>query len=387
MFKSIEQTFKKLGQMYKNVELNNVLQHNSMVKVVGEYKRETILAVVFALILVMLLAGASYYLFPPEIAPYPSAVPTATLLPVPTITPAPTPTPLPIPTPLPTPMPRPMPTPLLPSIEVDVVSIEGFNYTEMGDGFLEKVLVLRPGTSGNITLNVRSHYNESCEVSLGLEYVGFRGWDGVNYKFYPPTLKLPPEGATTSILTLEADSNASSNLILHPTLCIQLEEFQGAYGTYLDLNILVFPVTPSYIFYIFAEEPLPLPTPPTGEATPPPPFPLPNPTPTAPPPLEPEIQVEKGGETHILFYMLTQLENPSLTLDLTYQSGPLPKGIKAETTLDPIKAVQHPLTTKSLLLKLAIDSKTPEGTYDITAKCKVNQIICERVFHLKVVSP
>jgi len=338
---------------------------------VSEYRREIILAVAFALILVALLAGVSCYLFPPEIAPYPSVAPTATPLPIPT------PTPVLVPAPVPT------STPFHPEIEVKVTSFEGFSYTEMGDGSLEKVLVLRPGTSGNITLNVYSHYNESCSVSLSLEYVGFKGWEGVNYKFYPSTLELSPEGVATSILVLEADSDAPSNLILHPTLCRQLEGFPGAYGTYLDFNILVFPITPSYIFYIFAEEPpTPLPPPsPTGEATPPP-FPAPSPTltPPPPPPLEPEIQVQRGGEARILFYISTNIENPSLTLNLTYQSGALPAGIRANIT-------QGPLKNKSLLLTLTVDPETPETTYEITAKGNVNQATYERVFHLKITSP
>jgi len=276
-----------------------------------------------------------------------------------------------------------MPTPFLPSIEVEAVSFEGFSYTDMGDESPEKVLVLHQGKSANVTLNVYSHYDESCNVSFSLEYIGFEGWEGVNYRFYPSTLELPPEGVATSILTLEADSNAPSNLILNPTLCRQVEGFLGAYGTYLDFNILVFPITPSYIFYIFAGElPTPIEPPLTNETTPPP-FPTPFPTPK---PQEPEIQVEKGGEAHILFYVLTEFEGSSLTLNLTYNSSPLPEGIKAETTLDPLEPVQPPLAIRSLLLTLKIDPETPEGTYEITAKGSVDQFTYERVFNLKVTS-
>jgi len=282
-----------------------------------------------------------------------------------------------------------MPTPFLPSIEVEAVSFEGFSYTDMGDESPEKVLVLHQGKSANITLNVYSRYDESCNVSFSLEYLGFESWEGVNYRFYPSTLELPPEGVATSILTLEADSNAPSNLVYNPLLLRRFEGFPGAAsGTYLGFSILVFPTTPSYIFSVYAEEsPTPTQPPPTNETTPPPyPTPIPTPPSWTPSPWEPEIQIERGGEAQIIFYILTQIENPSLKLSLTYQSGELPEGINANITHDPLKAGLHPLTVRSLLLTLTASSQTPEGTYEITAKGSVNQITYERVFNLKVTS-
>ena len=356
----------------------------------GEQKREIIRAVAFALILAVVLAGASYYLLPPEVMPTPAPVPTTT--------------PPPIPTPTPIPTPGPQPTPFHPTIDVEVFSLEGFSYTEIGNAYPEKVPVLHQGKSANITLNVYSHHNESCDISLSFYYYWGEGLEGVNCRFQPSTLELPPEGVATSTLTLEADSDAPSNLY-NPTLGIQIEGFPGGYGKSLGFNILVFPTTPSYIFSVYAEElptppvstPIPTPPPPTNETTPPPyptlpptpatsPVPTPIPTPPPPPPWEPEIQIERGGEAQILFYILTQIENPSLTLNVTYQSGELPEGINADIIPDPLEASQNSLTVWSLLVTLTADSQTPEETYEITANGSVDSITFERIFHLKVTS-
>lgn len=350
----------------------------------SEHKREIILAVGFALILVVLLAGASYYILPPEVLPAPSPVPTP--VPSPTTTPPPVPTPTPIPIPIPTPATPPMPT----LIEWEVASTQGFSYTDMGGASPEKVLVLRQGTSANITMKISSHYNESRRISLSLSfYGGVEGiiyrLEGVNYKFHPSTLELPPEGTAYSTLILEAESNAPSSLIYYPTLDIQTEDFQLRFEMSLGFSILVFPYAPSYIFYIFAKElPTSAPPPPTN-FTIPPPYPTPMPIPTPPPltPYEPEIQVKKGEEAHILFYIFSEFENPSLTLNLTCDSGPLPEGIKAEVTREPLKTT---IPYSSLLLTLTIDPATLDGTYYITAKGSVNQFTYERVFQLIVTS-
>ncbi|MEM2546881.1 MAG: hypothetical protein QXM37_04540 [Candidatus Bathyarchaeia archaeon] len=214
---------------------------------------------------------------------------------------------------------------------------------------------------------------------------------------------MPPEGKVYSTLILEASPEAPSTLLYEPMVEIQIEGFQGTHGISPGFSILVFPYAPSYIFHIFAQEsstltPPPPPTPqpthtaPTPYPTPYPtpiPYPTPSPTPPAAPPLpshEPEIQVGKEGKAQILFYIVIydKMENPSLALNLTCQSGPLPEGIKAETTLDPLQTFQDPFTIRSLLLTLTVDAETPEGTYDITAQCAVNQIVCERVFRLNV---
>lgn len=96
-----------------------------------------------------------------------------------------------------------------------------------------------------------------------------------------------------------------------------------------------------------------------------------------------EIQVEKGEEAHILFYIFSEFENPSLTLNLTCNSDPLPEGIKAEVTREPLKTT---FPYSSLLLTLTIDPTTPKGTYEITVKGNVNSITFERKIRLKVTS-
>ncbi|MEM3551626.1 MAG: hypothetical protein QW222_06605 [Candidatus Bathyarchaeia archaeon] len=263
------------------------------------------------------------------------------------------------------------------------------------------MLVLRQGTSASIILKIVSHHNKSCRVHLsfsGFHWARDQPIDGVTYAFNPSILDLPPEGEVYSTLILEASSEAPSILLYEPMMEIQIEGSQGTPGTSLGFSILVFSEAPAYIFHIYAQESSTLtPPPPTPQPTgtvptpypTPIPYPTPSPTPPAAPPLpppEPEIQVEKGGKAQILFYIVIydKMENPSLALNLTCQSSPLPEGIKAETTLDPLQTFQDPFTIRSLLLTLTVDAVTPEGTYDITAQCAVNQIVCERVFHLNV---
>ena len=354
----------------------------------SEHKRDIFLAVILAIVLVMLLGGASYYLLPPE--PIPS--------PTPTVTPSPTP----IPTVTPSLAPTPTSTPPGPEIRVEVVSLDGFSHTEMGGGAPEKVPVLHQGTSGNITLTVYSSDKRSHNVSLVLSVAGMnKELEGVKCKFYPSTLELAPQGEAGTTLMLEADLDAPNGLYL-PMLSVYVEgDFK--YGTNLPFYILVFPYTPAYIFYVNVQTPVapsppptsvptPIPTPtspppsPTDETTPTP-IPTPIPTPPSPEPWKPEIQVERGEKTYILFYIYTEIENPSLTLNLTCQPGALPAGINAEVTQEPLQVVQNPYIYKSLLLTLTIDPETPEGTYEIVAEGTVGQISYERTFRLHIRNP
>ncbi|MEM3549912.1 MAG: hypothetical protein QXN87_06220 [Candidatus Bathyarchaeia archaeon] len=356
----------------------------------SEQKKQIVLAVCLALILVTVLAGASYYLIALEAPQTPAPLP-----PPPPATP---------PTPIVTPTPKPGIPSNYPSVEVELDSTTGFYMTDMGNTFIEKVLVLRQGTSGNITLKISSHYNESCRVSLdfsGYHWARDQPIQGVTYAFNPSTLDLPPEGEGYSTLILEASPEAPSTLLYEPMVEFQFEGFQGTHGTTLGFSILVFPQTPAYIFHIYAQESSTLtPPPPTPQPTDtiptpyitPIPYPTPSPTPPAAPPLpspEPEIQVEKGGKAQILFYTVTydKLESPSLAFNLTCQSGPMPEGIKTETTVDPLQKFQDPFNVRSLLLTLTVDAETPEGTYAITAKITLDKIVRERVFNLKVIGP
>jgi len=238
-----------------------------------------------------------------------------------------------------------------------------------------------------MTLNMYSYFNESLHLSLSLQLVG------VNCE-YPATLDLSPYESAVLTIVLEAAADAPSSLYT-PWLDINVDGY-GSMSSGLGIHILVFPSTPSYIFHVFAqmeESPSPSPTPsptasptpmPTSSATPlPTPIPSPPPWATPPPwPWQPELQVERGKETQILFYIHTPVENPSLTLNLTHQSGPLPEGINAHVEPNPVSgaAFQH------LLLTITVDSETSEGTYEITARGSVNQITYERVFNLKVTS-
>ena len=347
----------------------------------SEYKRRIFIAGVLAVILVALLAGASYYLIPPETMQYPSPKP------VPTAAPKPIPTPTP-PPPGTTPIPTIPPGPRTP-VKVEVVSTEGFSYTYIGDGNPVKVPVLHQGTSGNVTLIVYSLDEKNHNVSLDLSVSGMnKEFEGVSYRFYPSTIELMPKGKVKATLVLKADSDAPNGLYL-PMLSVYTEG-KFRYGTTLDSYILVSPYTPAYIFHIIAETEIFALSPTTGEAThtrTPPPFPTPIPTPPPPEPWEPEIRIARGEEAYIIFYIYADVENPTLTLNLTYKSGALPEGINAYVTPDPLKIVQNPCRDKTLLLTLKVDPDVPEGTYRIVAKCTVNGVAYERVFNLKVVGP
>jgi len=354
---------------------------------VSEYKKRIFISGVLAVILVALLAGASYYLIPPETIPPPSPKPMPTATP-----PKPTP-PLPgTPTPIPIPMPTPPKPPRIP-VRVEVVSTEGFSYTEMGYSRPRKVLVLHQGSSGNITLTIHSEENETHTIHLSFFVISMwesRDMEGVKCRFEPLTLDLKPKGKAESTLILKAASDAANGLYF-PVISVYVEGL-GEYQQSLDLPILVFPRTPAYIFTVVeGRYPTP-PTPPTPETTvtpppPPPPFPTPPPTPPPPKPYIPEIEVEKGGETYLIFYIEhpVVVRNPKLTLNLTYEAGTLPKGINVEITYNPLKVVQNPSIESSILVTLKAGPEAEEGNYRIVARGSVDGITYERAFNLKVV--
>jgi hypothetical protein len=282
----------------------------------------------------------------------------------PSPSPAPTPTtapPSPSSSPTPTTPPYIWPPSFLPEIYVEVVSLEGFDYTKMSDIYPKSVPVLHQGTSANITLTLLSREKKSYNASFSVSESSGKELEGINCMFHPPFLNLTPNERVNLTLTLEVSEDASNNLY-HLDLGIKLKEDLG-FGLSLDFQFLVFPYVPSHIFYVFFDD-IELPT-----------------------PWEPEIQVQRG-EAHILFYIDTEMENPSLTLNLTYQSGALPEGIRTEIAYDPLKVVPSNLSYrfKSLLLTVKVDPETPEGIYEIIAKGTVNQKTFERAFKLKVMS-
>lgn len=350
-------------------------------------KKRIFISGILAVILVALLTGACYYLVPPETIPHPSPepVPTATpLKPTPPLSSTPTPTVTP---------PKP---PRIP-VRVEVVSTKVFSYTDMGRVYPENVLVLHQGTSGNITLTLYSLENESHTVSLSFYVEGeIMDMEGVKCRFEPLTFDLSPKGKAHSTLILEAAPDASSGLYF-PVVSVHVKGV-GEYESAID-HILVFPHTPAYIFNVVAEgkqspppTPIPSPKPTTATPTPPPtpvpiPTPAPTPIPTPPPkPYEPKIEIKKGGKAYLIFYIVHPgIENPTLTLNLTYQSGALPAGIDAYITYNPLKIVQDPSRDSTLLLTLKAGLDAEEGTYRIVAKGTVDGVTYERAFNLKVV--
>jgi len=345
-----------------------------------QIRKRIFISGILAVILVALLTGACYYLVPPETIPYPP--PSLTATPQPTSTP--TPTPISKPSPTPTPKSTVPPGPVKTPVRVEIVSTEGFSYTDMGGVYPEKVLVLHQGTSGNITLTLYSLENESHTVSLSFYVEGeIMDMEGVKCRFEPLTFDLSPKGRANSTLILEAAPDASSGLYF-PIISVYVKGL-GEYQEVLGLPILVFPHTPAYIFRIIAEteKSTPSPSPPIGNATPSS-FPTP-PQPWEPSPHEPEIQIAKGDETDIIFYIHSMVGNPTLTLNLTYQSGALPEGINVYVTQDPLKIVQNLFRDRTLLVTLKVDLDAKEGIYHIVAKGTVDGVTYERAFNLKVI--
>lgn len=321
--------------------------------------KRIILAVCLALVLFALLAGISYYFLSSGTSPSP--VPTAT----PTVTPYESP---------PTVSPG-------PEVWLEVASTEGFDHARSEWG---SVVVLRPGTSGNITVRVSS--TVSVPLRGTLTFSPLDEVEGVDYAFYPSAIVVPPRGEAYSTLVLEAALNATNIMIWDPDVFLDFDGSRSRLGLELGLSILVFPYTPSYIFLISVAHLIflaPTPTPTPGIT----PTPYPTATPTPVPVQIPEIQVEKGGQAQILFYIM-HFSEPSLTLSSSYGSGQLPKGVKAEITLDPLKPREGFYGSGSLLLTLTVDNDASEETYTITAKCNVGirGLAQERVFNLKVTS-
>jgi hypothetical protein len=177
-------------------------------------RKGKILAVCSILILLIVLSGTSYYFLSSKEAPSP----------VPTATPAATATPQEVP-----------PTfPSVPKLKLEVASTEGFDHARSERGL---VVVLRQGTSGNITVRVSSTAN--IPVRATLTFSGF--WkmelEGIDCAFYPSTVELPAGGEAYSTLVLEAASNATNIMIWDPDVFINVDGSQVMLGEKLGLSM------------------------------------------------------------------------------------------------------------------------------------------------------
>jgi len=297
----------------------------------GRLRNRILFVIVAVLIIVGFMVGVYYY----------------SILPVPSASPSPSPTSTP------TPSPSPWPPATWPQsvVGIEIAFREGFDFTEGEWGYESAVPfpVIRQGTSGNVTLTVASQEKKSINVSFNLFDSNGKELGGIKCEFNPAVLNLPAYGKAVSTLTLEVAEDAPSEFYL-PGWGYLVEGLES--GHTVGCPFLVLPYVPSCIFD--ADHAL---------------------TPSKS--WKPEIQIERGGKAYMLFYVLTEM---SLALNLTYQSGELPEGIKAEITQQPLAR------TSSLLVTFTVDPETPEGIYEIIAKGSKNQKAFERTFQLKVIS-
>jgi len=285
----------------------------------SEYKREAILAVILAVVIVVAIGGASYYL---TTIPKPSPTPT-----------------LPTPAPTPTSTTSPAIPPKVPSLpfefESNLDSSVGFNVTR-GDlmGFEASLLVLSPGGSGSIPYVLTSYSGEGINVSLSIEVnpVFFQGatatMEGIKLSFSPSTLTLKAGEMRDAIVTVEVEPDATTGLFIVDTYAVTERLTYGAGG----FHLLISPYVPSYTFWIQEarglETPQPYPTP----------APTPSPTATSAPiptyiPGEiPSIELRIEGEVYVMFVVETYSGEQTMPIEMniSYNSrspGTLPPGM------------------------------------------------------------
>lgn len=348
-----------------------------------EYKREMVIAVILAVTLVTSLALISSYFFQQTQPPTP---PPST----PTITPTPTPRPRPTPPPA-----------FFPKADID--SAEGFSYVTMESQWhISKVLVLHPGGSGTIPVTLTSESDDQLALTLSIEPGGLgdaRLFKGIRFTFSPTFISLKPGGTANSILRVEVEPDAPTGFYGAGVL-VSTEEF-GLSSSEAYFELLILPYTPSYLFYIYPPIPLPLTTSEGGETPPPTPSPSPLETPTPaptpvptpaptpppfypspPPPLPPPtIEVEAGGEVHIIFGIQTFSEDPGLPVELNYTydskpAGSLPRGVSADLVSNPLQVVRWPIEERFYLLTLSASPDAPEGTSKIVVTGSVGSSGC-----------
>jgi len=381
--------YKFLVQVYKCLELNMLSLLDKLAKVMSEYKREIVIAVVLAVILVASIALVSSYFFQQTQPPIP---------------PPPTPMPTPVPTPVPTLGPAPPPAF---HVKADLDSAQGFSYvTKESQGHISKVLVLPPGGSGTIPVTLTSKSDDHLAITLSIEPEGVgdaRLFKGIRFTFSPTFISLKPGETTKSVLKVEVEPSAPTGFY-GPSVLGSTEEI-GLSSSEAYFNLLILPYTPSYLFYIYSIPPGPPPLPtPEGEETPPPTpppsppettTPVPTPPtvspspPTLPPP--PTIEVETGGEVYVMFGIETFSEDPGLPVQLNYTynskpAGSLPSGVSADLVSNPLQVVRVPIEERFYLLTLSAGPDASEGTYEIVVTGSVGSYTFERSFYLLVKS-
>ena len=349
--------------------------NKTLVKMMIEYKREIIFAVILAVVTIVAIGGASYYL-------------TSISKPSPTPTLAPTPAPTPTSTTSPAIPPK---VPSLPfEFESNLTSSVGFNVTR-GDlmGFEAYLLVLSPGGSGSVPYVLTSYSGEDVNVSLSVKVdpVFFQGaaatMEGIKLSFSPSTLILTAGEMRDVILEVEVEPNATTGLFIVDTCAVGESFTYGAGG----FHLLVSSYVPSYTFWVYearGEPPQPSPTP----APTPSPTATSAPTPTYFPSEIPSIGLRIGGEVYVMFIVETYSGEQTMPIkvNISYNSGPLgalPRGMSVEFLSDPLDVVSG-VRDRMFIMSLKTNSDAPEGTYKMFVTGSVGSLNFERTFYLTV---
>jgi len=251
----------------------------------------------------------------------------------------------------------------------DFASSKGFGLTWM-ENILHPVLVLPPSGSGFIPITLILFGGLDCTVSLDISLAGWPNpeFKGVRYAFSPSVLSIKAQGNATSILSIEADSNA-------PTAFYDLDIGAHVEGigvrcesAFPLCDLLIYPYTPSWAFHVIG--------------------PLPGVwTQTAPAYIEtvPQIAVKPGEAVYIVFRtdkMTSVTQEPAeVNLDLTSDHGSLPSGVDAK--FDSIEVAPSPDETV-IILTLTTTTNFPEGTYRMVTTIKMGSYTTQRAFDLVV---
>jgi hypothetical protein len=254
---------------------------------------------------------------------------------------------------------------------VEYASIKGFALTKMEtQGELSAVLVLPQGEAGSIPVTLISTGDENYTISLGLDLLAGGQLKGVKYTFLPSTFSLKAGSQISSILSVQADSDAPT-AFYNPIVDIYVKEYESNIGKAF-FELLVYPHTPSYIFTIFGPSQPEQPT----SANPPR-------HPETPPKIViPNVKAKLGEPVYVMFDIESGMAQ--VKVDLTYGSGapPLDVATEAETFyLSPYGTYE--------MLRLTPAAGAPEGTYRMVAKISVKAygggvFAAERILDLTV---
>lgn len=263
------------------------------------------------------------------------------------------PTPTPSPTPTPTPKPKPpQKIPKILDVKVELGSSKGFNLTtRFYEGKSYTAIVLPKGGKGSVPITLTSWSSSDYTISPHIAVVGELDFIGVNYTIDPSVLRLKGDEQAESILEIEADLEA-------PTAYYEIStggyvEERGAGFGGENIHMLVFPYTPTCIFYVN------LPVPPNRTST-------------------PTFQLSPNMKIDIMFFMRNVQDPISLDVDV-------PQFITFEVDPKPLEVIPRPTTDKIYLLTITASENPQEGTHKIVVTGHVGVYDFERAFYIEVV--